>query len=349
MKKSDILIASNVVLEDSKYILSNINTKKLKNSKILILGGNSFIATYLQAILALLNCKITSISLNKPRGLFKSIRSKNKIKFLRMDLTNEKKVDKILKRKFDFIFHCATYGQPKKWKGNEKKTIKLNINLLKQILNHSVKYKSRILYLSSAAVYKIPKGKKKIDEKSVLDSGKLPGEMIYANSKIMGEQLCRIYKEKYKLPVYIARPAHTYGPGQDFKDPRYLPQILRRAMIEKKIYIFNKARSVRTWGYIADIIIMLLNIVQYGKSLTYNVSGANHKSFYEVTKIISKIFNNMPIKIKNKKLNYINPEKTILKISSEKYFKEFKQKNKISFLDGLVKTIKWNKEWQRLN
>ena len=120
-------------------------------------------------------------------------------------------------------------------------------------------------------------------------------------------------------------------------------------MIEKKIYIFNKARSVRTWGYIADIIIMLLNIVQYGKSLTYNVSGANHKSFYEVTKIISKIFNNMPIKIKNKKLNYINPEKTILKISSEKYFKEFKQKNKISFLDGLVKTIKWNKEWQKLN
>jgi len=349
MNRPDIFIPNNVILEDCEYILSYLDTKKLKNSKILILGGNSFIATYLQAVLALLKCKITSVSLNKPRGLFKSIQKANKIKFLRMDLTNEKKVNKILKKDFDFIFHCATYGQPKKWEGNEKKTIKLNINLLKQILDHSVKYKSRILYLSSAAVYKIPNNNRKIDETSDLDVGKFPGEIIYANSKIIGEQLCKIYKKKYKLPIYIVRPAHTFGPGQDFKDPRYIPQILRRAMIEKKIYILNKARSVRTWGYIADIIIMLLNIVQYGKSLTYNVSGTDHKSFYEVTKIISKIFNNMPIKIRNKKMNFINPETTILKVSSQKYFKEFKKKHQTSFFDGLVKTIKWNKEWQRLN
>ena len=120
-------------------------------------------------------------------------------------------------------------------------------------------------------------------------------------------------------------------------------------MIEKKIYIFNKARSVRTWGYIADIIIMLLNIVQYGKSLTYNVSGTNHKSFYEVTKIISKIFNNMPIKIRNKQMNFVNPKTTILKISSEKYFKEFKREKHLSLINGLKKTIQWNKEWQKLS
>ena len=62
-----------------------------------------------------------------------------------MDVKKEKKEKKILKEKFDFIFHCATYGQPKKWEGNEKKTIKLNIDLLKQVLDHSLKYKSRIL------------------------------------------------------------------------------------------------------------------------------------------------------------------------------------------------------------
>ncbi len=349
MNNSINLISNNVLHSDCKYILRQLNYKKLKNSKILILGANGFIATYLQAILVLLNCKITSVSLNKSRGLFKSILKKNRIKFLQMDLTDKKKVNIILKKKFDFIFHCATYGQPKKWEGNENKTIELNINLLKQVLDHSVKYKSRILYLSSAAVYKIPNNKKKINETSDLDVGTFPGEIIYVNSKITGEHLCKIYREKYKLPIYIARPAHTYGPGQDFKDPRYIPQILKRALIEKKIYIFNKARSVRTWGYIADIIIMLLNIVQYGKSLTYNVSGTNHKSFYEVTKIISKIFNNMPIKIRNKKMNFVNPKTTILKISSEKYLKEFKREKHLSFINGLKKTIQWNKEWQKLS
>ena len=349
MNKSNNFIPNSVVLNDCKYILRHLKLQKLKKKKILILGGNSFIATYLQAILVLLKCEITSISLSKPRGLFKEILKKNKIKFLQMDLTNKQKVNKVLKRKFNFIFHCATYGQPKKWEGNESKTISLNIDLLKQILDHSVKHKSRILYLSSAAVYKMTKNNKKIDESSDLDVGKFSGEIIYANSKIIGEQLCKIYRDRYKLPIYIARPAHTFGPGQDFEDPRYIPQILRRAMIEKKIYIFNKAKSVRTWGYIADIIIMLLNIVQCGKSLTYNVSGTNHKSFYEVTKIISKIFDDMPIKIRNKKLNFINPKTTILKVSSKKYFKEFKQKDQISFFDGLKKTIQWNKEWQKLN
>ncbi len=349
MNNSINLISNNILHSDCKYILRQLNHKKLKNSKILILGANGFIATYLQAILILLNCKITSVSLNKSRGLFKSILKKNRIKFLQIDLTDKKKVNTILKNKFDFIFHCATYGQPKKWEGNENKTIKLNISLLKQVLDHSVKYKSRILYLSSAAVYKIPNNKKKINETSDLDVGTFPGEIIYVNSKISGENLCKIYREKYKLPIYIARPAHTYGPGQDFKDPRYIPQILKRAMKEKKIYIFNKAKSVRTWGYIADIIIMLLNIVQYGKSLTYNVSGTNHKSFYEVTKIISKIFNNMPIKIRNKKMNFVNPKTTILKISSEKYFKEFKKEKHLSLINGLKKTIQWNKEWQKLS
>ena len=103
MKRSDIFIPNNVIFEDCKYILSYLNTKKLKDSKILILGGNSFIATYLQAVLVILKCRITSVSLNKPRGLFKSIHKVSKIKFVKMDLTNEKKVNvfKLLISKFE--------------------------------------------------------------------------------------------------------------------------------------------------------------------------------------------------------------------------------------------------------
>ena len=94
---------------------------------------------------------------------------------------------------------------------------------------------------------------------------------------------------------------------------------------------------------------MLFNIVQYGKSLTYNVSGKNHKSFYEIAKNISKILNKMPIKIKNKKMNYVNPKQTVLKVSSAKYDQEFKDKKQIDILNGLKRLTKWNKEWQKLN
>ena len=146
-----------IVAKDCREIIENTKLSKIKNKKILVLGGNSFIGNYLQAVLSQINCQIVSVSLNKPKSIIKGI--KKNFKFIKADLNDEKKTKKILKNKFDFIFHLATYGQPKKWSHNELSTINLNINLLKNVLDHSVKYKSRILYMSSAAVYKLPKKK----------------------------------------------------------------------------------------------------------------------------------------------------------------------------------------------
>ena len=337
-----------IVAKDCLNIIKNIKLNKIKNKKILILGGNSFIGNYIQVVLSQIDCKIISVSLNKPKGIINKIKKKN-FKFIKADLNNEKKTKKILNNKFDFIFHLATYGQPKKWKQNELSTINLNINLLKNVLNHSVKFRSRILYMSSAAVYELPKKNVLIKENSKLSIGSFDSEIVYANSKIIGEQLCRIYREKFNIPVYVVRPAHTYGPGQDFKDPRVIPQLIKRAILSKNIFLLDKGKSVRTWGYISDITGMILNIIQYGKSSTYNVSGSDHKSILQVAKTISKFFDNKRITFKNKKLSYTNSKPSILKISSRRYNSEFKKKFKTSFFDGIRNTINWNKSWQKLN
>ena len=337
-----------ILKKDCDYILKNINIKKFQNKKILILGSNGFFATYIQAVLKSTKCKITSVSLNKPSGLSKIIYKKSNINFIQMNLNNKKKFDILIKKKFDFIFHCATYGQPKKWMGNEWETINLNVNILKSILDHSVKYKSKILYLSSASVYKIPERGKVVNEESSLGTGNFFNETIYSNSKIIGEKLCELYKHKYKIPVYVVRPAHTYGPGQDFKDPRVIPQLIKRALLEKKIYMFDTGKTVRTWCYISDVIIMIFNIILSGKSFTYNVSGNDYISIIKIAKIISKLRNNIPIKIMKKNLKFTNSKPTILKVSSIKYKKEFKSHKNISFINGINRLIDWNLNWQKI-
>ena len=337
-------MSDQIFSDDCQYIIKNSKISKIRKKKILILGANSFFASYIQAVLSLNGCEITSISLNKPRGIFKNILKEKKIKFLRFNLKNENKLRNVLKKKFDFIFHCATYGQPKKWHNNELSTVNLNINILKLIIDHSIKHKSRILYLSSALVYAIPKKKSQIiSEVSEMGVGTFPTEKIYACSKLIAEQICKIYKKKYNLPIYVARPGHTYGPGQDLNDPRVIPQILKRAIKEKKIYIYDKGKTIRTWGYIADITIMLLDIIQFGKSTIYNVSGKNHKSVYEICQKISNILNIKKIEIKNKNLSYTHSKYTILKLSSKKYQKEFKYKSFISLKNGLKRMIEWNR------
>jgi dTDP-glucose 4,6-dehydratase/UDP-glucuronate decarboxylase len=340
----------NIVNEDLKFIQKNVNLKQFKNSNVLILGGNSFLATYIQAALDFANksnlqCNITSLSLNKPKGLFKKIyQNSNKIKFIRSDISNEVNVKKILKKKFNFIFHCATYGQPKKWDNHQFNTVNLSAKILKILLDYSLKNKSKILYFSSADVYSTNVyNKKLIDENYKLGLPEFSNRIIYSASKIIGEQLCKIYKDK-GAKVYVVRPGHTYGPGQDIKDQRIISQLIKRGIFEKHIYLMDNGRSIKTWGYIADITIMFLNIIQKGKSLIYNTTGNNYVSIYQLAKIISKYFNNKKILIKNNKItnSYVGSGHSIIKLSSKKYFNEFKKFKKTDFKTGVKRLIEWN-------
>jgi dTDP-glucose 4,6-dehydratase/UDP-glucuronate decarboxylase len=339
----------NIVEEDLKFILENVDLKQFKNSDILILGGNSFLATYIQATLDYANrkglkCNITSLSLNNPKGLFKEIyKNSIRIKFIKTDINNIKNIKKVLKKKFKFIFHCATYGQPKKWNDNQFSTINLNTNILKIILDYSIKNKSKILYFSSADVYASNSKIKLIDENYKLGLPKFSNRIIYSASKIISEQLCKIYRDK-GVKVYVVRPGHTYGPGQDIYDERIISQLIKRAIFEKKIYLMDKGRSVKTWGYIADITIMFLNIVQNGRSLIYNTTGKRYASIYQLAKIISKNFMNKKIIIKNKKNknSYIGSDYLKIKLSSKKYFNEFKVFKSINFKSGVKRLIEWN-------
>lgn len=337
----------NIVEQDLKFILKNVNLKQFKDSNILILGGNSFLATYIQATLDYANksglkCNITSLSLNKPKGLFKEVyKNSNRIKFIKTDINNILNINKILKKKFKFIFHCATYGQPKKWDNNQFSTINLSTNILKIILDYSLKKKSKILYFSSADVYASNKNKL-ICENYKLGLPKFSNRVIYTASKIVGEKLCEIYKNK-GVKVYVVRPGHTYGPGQDIYDERIISQLIKRAIFEKKIYLMDEGKSIKTWGYIADITIMFLNIIQNGKSLIYNTSGKNFASIYQLADIISKYFKKK-IVIKKKKIknSFIGSDYHKIKLSSKKYFSEFKTFKSKNFVSGVRRLIKWN-------
>jgi dTDP-glucose 4,6-dehydratase/UDP-glucuronate decarboxylase len=214
---------NSILYKDCIKVINEINLKKFNRKKVLILRGNSFIATYSQAILSIaklkknINSKVTSLSLNYPRGLLKDILYEStNINFIKIDLIKSLYLKKILNKKFDYIFHCATYVQPEKLKENYFNIISLSTSTLKLVLDHSKKFKSKVMYFSSVDVYNIGIGNnKKIDENFPLGIPNHLRRPVYSGSKILGEKLCKIYKQNYNLPIYIVRLAHTYGPGQD--------------------------------------------------------------------------------------------------------------------------------------
>lgn len=343
------------VEDDCKKILNSISLTKFKNKNILILGSNGFLASYIASVLYLSNkhknnnCKITCVSLNKPRGILKDILKKKKtfLNFVRLDLANLKDLKQFLKKKkYDYIFHAATYGQPEKWGQNLlSSTILLNTSVLEELIIYSLRINSKIMYFSSADVYDLKKKNKSlIKENFILGLPNNSHRKIYASSKIMGENICEIYKKKFNAKLYIVRPAHTFGPGQSIQDRRVISQMIKRCLIEKKVYIFGNGKSVKTWGYISEITQMFLNIMQYGKSMTYNTSGSNFLSIENVGQFIAK---HEKIKFFKKKLDesvFVSKDYEIIKISSQKYRKEFRKRHSsIDFKEGIHNFIEWNK------
>jgi len=77
----------------------------------------------------------------------------------------------------------------------------------------------------------------------------------YSLSKGLCEELCQHFRAKpYNLPILTFRLSNVYGPYQEWRPDRFpnlLPQIMRQAIIEKKIEVWNKT-PVRDFIYVED-------------------------------------------------------------------------------------------------
>ena len=340
-----------IIKFDCYKILKNIDIKQFKNKKVLILGSNGFLASIIQSVLITSNkinrsnCKIISVSQSQPYGILKDLISTSKdIKFIKKDLSQTDNLKFLNKYKFDFIFHCATYGQPSKWMQQGIKTISLNTESLKYLLDKSTKDNSKIMFFSSVDVYGELKNKKAPVDENFQPQFKNMNRIPYKFSKLLGEELCSLYKKEFNTKVYVIRAAHTYGPGQGLNDKRAICDFLRGAIFKKVIKLKDKGKSIKTWGYVSDIVTMFFNIITNGKNLTYNTVGSDYQSIYKVAKTIC---NSLPkVKLILPKKNIINfkfgkdPKYQIFK--AKNYNKEFKKTLQIGIHEGVQRLVDWN-------
>ena len=344
---------------DCLKITNNVNLDKFKNKSVLVLGANGLLGGYLIAVLNFaneyyqLNCKIICCSKNKPKGILKNIIGNNKeILFLKRDLTIKKNLNIFKNYKFDFIFHCATYAQPSVWMKNIQSTIILNTDVLKYFLTKAKQDKSSLMFFSSVDVYgRTEHINNSIDENFNYNDTSYKMRSAYGVSKRIGETLCKIFREKYNLSIYVVRPAHTYGPGISYLDKRAIAEFTYKAIYKKKINLLDQGKSIKTQGYISDVTEMFLNIIQYGKHMIYNTTGNDYVSISQIAKEISKNFNNVPVvypKIKNKQ-KHISSDNAKVIISSERYRNEFNTKKKTNISDGIRKFVHWNLDLYKLS
>ena len=334
-------IKKKILEEDLKYILNaNLPWNKLRKKTIMVTGGNGFIASYMIHSLLEANAR-HQLGLNVISVIRKTSTSKIRhpdLNILKTDLEN---FDASKISKTDIIIHAASKASPKYFKKQSLDIIKTNItstiNLLELAKNKSEKF----LFISSGEVYgEIEDYNMSISEEYYGKINHLDERSVYAESKKVGELICKNYSKNNKLKVMIARPFHTYGPGINLNDGRVFSDFVNAVVKQKEIEINSKGDSKRPFCYISDAVIALLTILLKGKnSNVYNIANPNSEiKIKDLALFLSNLAPSKKIKIKYKKVkNMSNPLKR-QKVSIDK-IKKLNWSPKIGIKQGFEKTI----------
>tara|TARA_B100001123_G_scaffold451293_1_gene630047 strand:- start:4915 stop:5916 length:1002 start_codon:yes stop_codon:yes gene_type:complete len=317
--------------------------------KILITGGCGFVGSNLAIYFKnnQIGSKIDSLdNLNRRGALLNLARlKKNKIKNFKIDISNNKKLQKL--PKYDLIIDCCAEAAVETSRKELDRVFNTNLVGTFNVLKKCVRDNSKIIFLSSSRVYsikKLIKLRKNSLIKETFDTSE--AKSIYGYCKLSSELLIKEFSFLYKMKYIINRFGLISGPWQFGKqDQGVISLWLWRHINRKKLRYTGfggKGSQIRDIIHISDVcklITLQINKINKIYNFTFNAGGGqdNAISIKNLTSICQKITSNK-VKIYSKKSTSVydipyyvtdnskvkkmykwNPEKKILHIIQDMY------------------------------
>ena len=231
------------------------------------------------------------------------------------------------------IFFLSGISHPLFSKKKHLLDIKENNIKLQNLLTAAgqVKFKGKIIYTSSIAVY----GSN--NKKNVKENEKLNPESFYALSKIMAEKQCEYFIRNEKINIVVLRLCSVFGPGLK---RQIIYKLIKKLLLNKKtnIIIDGNKSDKREFLYIDDLIRILLKIQRMKiESGIYNIGTGKQILIEYVYKSLKK-----KLKLKNKiifKNKIDSPHFSIL--DSKKIEKKIKFTFRNNFNKNLITTLNY--------
>tara|TARA_B100000749_G_scaffold60971_1_gene44697 strand:+ start:9182 stop:10231 length:1050 start_codon:yes stop_codon:yes gene_type:complete len=339
--------SEDIFLEDIKSIANELEEfyDELEGKTVLIAGGRGFLGTYFTSVLTKIN-----ETLSKPMKIIvldSLITSKDKkdsvnqnIEFLEQDISKSFEIDDNV----DYIIHAASIASPPTYRKFPIKTVDVNYQGTKNLLEIAKEKKVRsMLLLSSSEIY----GDPEIFPTPESYVGKVSctgPRACYDESKRLAETISILYFQQYKIPIKIARPFNVYGPYLNLDDGRIIPDFMNNAINKSQIIIHSDGSPTRSFCYVSDAIGGFFKLLlSKHDGIICNVGNDEEVSVKNVADTIKNIVAK-PISIKiieSNDPNYTkdNPQRRCPDLSLIK--KSVNYIPKIDLEEGLKRVYKW--------
>lgn len=336
-----------IVREDALTLLAGLDHSALRGARVLVTGANGLLGGFLLQVLHLANecydcgCMVYGVSLHAPRPHLRPLFETGRMRFVQADLTAPWRFDE----RVDLIFHAAGYAQPRLFLGDKLKTIDLNVGATRLLLDIARRDQARFVCFSSVEVYgAIPPDMGPVPETY---GGNVPTtgpRAAYGEAKRLAETLCAVYHQDFGVDARIVRIAHTYGPGIGLGDSRVVGDFLRMALVDGVIRMRDRGDAVKAFGYVRDVVGMILRVALAGRELVYNVAGRDVVTIRQLAEEIARWAGGVPVvaAVAAATEQHIGTDARYVALDIARFEREFGPVAFMPFSEGIRRTVAWS-------
>lgn len=238
--------------------------------KILVTGGAGFVGTNLCEKLVE-NHEVYSIDNYSIGTVENHIKG---VEYLNGDVVD---ISNMVKNDFDLCFHLAGLSRIQPSFKNPFDTFHSNTLGTQKVLDWCKINNTKLIYSGSSSKHHNPY------------------QSPYALYKYLGEELCKMYKEVYKMKIEIARFYNVYGPKEIIDgDWAAVIGIWRRQIRDgESLTIVGDGEQRRDFTHVYDIVDGLIKISQSNETHedAWELGSGKNYSINEVTQFFVKKFN----------------------------------------------------------
>lgn len=268
----------------ANIVAKDLPWSELSGERVLVTGAGGFLGGYLTRTLLSLHrygkvqraVHVTALvrSSKRARARLADILMDPQLEIRESDLSSIARIDL---RGFSYVLHAASQASPRFYRIDPVGTLLPNTVGTAALLE-GLKGSSDargMLFVSSSEVYGEVADDVVLDETAYGFVDPTAIRACYAEAKRFGEALCAAWHHQYKIPTYIVRPFHTYGPGLQADDGRVFADFAFNVIRGENIVIRSDGCARRAFCYVSDAIAGFFTVLLTGEPATaYNVANA---------------------------------------------------------------------------
>jgi UDP-glucose 4-epimerase len=269
--------------------------EKLKERKVLVIGGAGFIGSHLVDELIKEGCEVSVLD-NFSTGKFENIEeslSQAKLRLVKGDIRETQKVQNAIGDS-EAVFHLAAITSVPYSVTHPDITHDVNVNgtlnLLKASLNSGVEH---FVFISSCAVYG--------EAEHLPISEEEPTKLLspYAESKLEAEHQCREFYTKRGLKTTILRPFNVYGPRM--RSDQYggvIAKFIERLQRARPPIIYGDGTQTRDFIHAHDVVSAMKMVISNEKAAgqTFNVATGIPTTISQLAQLLTELVGGEKIK-----------------------------------------------------